>query len=64
MSPGVPDDVRPGASVPVQVFRRAVEVRQAALVEPPASVVVLAAAALYRLVPHGAGGVAAIIVHI
>lgn len=64
LSPGVPDDARPWAPVVVGVFGRAVEVCQPALVEPPARVVVLAAAALHRAVPHGTGGIAAVVVHV
>lgn len=64
MSPGVPDDAGPGPAVPLQLVRGAVEVGQAALVEPPAGVVVPAAAALHRPALHGAGGIAAVVVHV
>lgn len=64
VSPGVPDDAGPQAPLELQVFRRAVEVGQSTLVEPPASLVVLAAAALHCPVGHGAGGVAAVVVHV
>lgn len=64
LSPGVPGDTRPRAPAVLGVFGRAVEVCQAALVEPPARVVVLAAAALHRAVLHGAERIAAVVVHV
>lgn len=65
MPPGVPQDVCPPALVLFCLFRRGVEVCQAALVEPPPCVVVLNAAALHqRAVPQGAERIAAVVVHI
>lgn len=64
MSPGVPQDVRPLALVLLCVFRRAVEVRQATLVEPPSRLVVLSAAALHCAVVNGAERITAVIIHV
>lgn len=64
MSPGVPQDVRPLSRAPLCIFRRAIEVCQATLIEPPPCVVVVNAAALHRAVANGAGRIAAVIVYI
>lgn len=64
LPPGVPHDMRPLPMVPLAVLRGGVEVSQAALVEPPTSVVVLGAAALHRAVVDGAGRVTAVVVYI
>lgn len=64
LSPGVPQDVRPLAPVQLDVLRGAVEVCQATLVEPPARLVVLSAAALHRAVVDGAERITAVVVHI
>lgn len=64
LSPGVPHYVRPLPRVQLCVFGRAVEVCQAALVEPPSRPVVPDAAAFHREVADGAGGITAVIVHV
>ena len=64
LSPGVPQDVHPLSAALLRILRGAVEVRQAALVEPPPRLVVLGAAALHRAVVDGAGGIAAVVVHV
>lgn len=64
LSPGVPQDVRPRPPVPLCILRRAVEVCQATLVEPPSCLVVLGAAALNRAVVDGAERITAVVVHI
>lgn len=64
LSPGVPQDVHPLSAVLLCILRGAVEVRQAALVEPPPRLVVLRAAALHRAVVEVAGGIAAVVVHV
>lgn len=63
-SPGVPQDACPLPGVLLRILRGAIEVRQAALVEPPPGVIVSDAAALYRAVAEGARRVAAIVVHV
>lgn len=50
LSPGVPQDVCLWPPVRLCFFRRAVEVCQATLVEPPSCLVVLAAAAFHSAV--------------
>lgn len=62
LSPGIPQDVCPLS--PVCIFRAAVEVCEATLVEPPPCLVVLSAAALHCAVANGAERITAIIVHI
>jgi len=62
--PGVPQDVHPPVRVLLRVFRGAVEVGEAAAVEPPAGEVVPRAAALHRVAADGAGRVAAVVVHV
>lgn len=64
LSPGVPQDVCPLTPALLRIFRTAVEVCQATLVEPPSRLVVLSAAALHSAVTDGAEWIAAIVVHI
>lgn len=64
LSPGVPQDVCPLTPALLCIFRTAVEVCQATLVEPPSRLVVLSAAALHSAVTDGAEWIAAIVVHI
>lgn len=64
LSPGVPQDVRLRPPILLRIFGRAVEVGQAALVEPPSRVVVLAAAAFHRAVLHRTRRITAVVVHI
>lgn len=64
LSPRVPQDVRPRTPALLRVVRAAVEVGQAALVEPPARLVVPSAAALHRAVADGAGRIAAVVVDV
>lgn len=64
LPPCVPQDACFGLLALPRVLGRAVEVGQAALVEPPARLVVQTAAALHGAVVDEAGGVAAVAVHI
>lgn len=64
LSPSVPQDMCLWPPGQLCFFRRAVEVGQATLVEPPARVVVLAAAAFHSAVVDGAERITAVVVHV
>lgn len=64
LSPSVPQDVCPLALVHFCVFRRAVEVCEATLVEPPSCVILQSAAALHCAILQGAERITAVVVHI
>lgn len=64
LPPRVPQDACFGRAVVLRVLGRAVEVGQAALVEPPARLVVQTTAAFHGAVVEEAGGVTAVAVHV
>lgn len=64
LSPSVPQDMCLWLPAWLCFFRRAVEVCQATLVEPPSCVVVLAAAAFHSAVVDGAERITAVVVHV